>query len=74
MALFSNCFAAMPFFSKSKSRSRDKSKKDANALTNGHTGPVKPQWSDAWLRTRVDPDEVVELLRGCTQELKARGW
>jgi hypothetical protein len=62
----------MPFFSKAF-KSKDKSKKDANSLTNGHAAPVKPQWSDAWLRTRVDPEEVVELLRGCTQELKSRG-
>ena len=61
----------MPFFSKRKSK--DKSKRAANALTNGHGPPVKAQWSDAWLRTRVDPEEVFELLRGCTQELKSRG-
>ncbi|EFW14069.1 morphogenesis protein Msb1 [Coccidioides posadasii str. Silveira] len=35
-------------------------------------GPAKPQWTDAWLRTEVNPEEVQELLRGCTQELKAR--
>ena len=25
------------------------------------------------MRTRVDPEEVAELLRGCTMELKSRG-
>jgi hypothetical protein len=70
LALLSNCFAAMPFFSR---KGKAKSKKDANLLTNGHATPVKPPWNDAWLRTRVDPEEVVELLRGCTQELKSRG-
>jgi len=72
LALLKNCFAAMPFFSKAF-KSKDKSKKDANPLVNGYGAQAKPQWSDAWLRTRVDPEEVVELLRGCTQELKSRG-
>ena len=58
----------MPFFS--RLRGKDKKPK---SLVNGYSAPVKPQWSDAWLRTRVDPEEVVELLRGCTQELKSRG-
>jgi hypothetical protein len=60
----------MPFFLR---KSKARSKKDADALANGHGAPAKPQWSDAWLRTRVDPEEVVELLKGCTQELKSRG-
>jgi hypothetical protein len=62
----------MPFFSKAF-KSKDKLKKDANPLMNGLGAQAKPQWSDAWLRTRVDPEEVVELLKGCTQELKSRG-
>ena len=36
-------------------------------------GPPKPKWTDAWQRTEVSPEEVQDLLRGCTQELKARG-
>lgn len=36
-------------------------------------GPSKPKWTDAWQRTEVSPEEVQDLLRGCTQELKARG-
>ena len=35
--------------------------------------PQKPQWEDAWLRKDVDPDEVQELLQGCTYEIKSRG-
>lgn len=35
--------------------------------------PAKPRWADAWLRTEVEPEEVQELLRGCTVELKSRG-
>lgn len=33
----------------------------------------KPRWDDAWTRTSVEPEEVQELLRGCTLELKSRG-
>ncbi|KAI1920354.1 hypothetical protein LOZ65_004068 [Ophidiomyces ophidiicola] len=49
-------------------------RKDGKKKKNGvqSTGPVKPQWTDAWLRTEVSPEEVQELLRGCTRELKAR--
>ena len=61
----------MPFFSK-VFKSKD-SRKSADALMNGRAHAAKKQWSDAWLRTRVDADEVVELLRGCTRELKSRG-
>lgn len=35
--------------------------------------PVKPQWKDAWTRKTVEAEEVQELLRGCTLELKAKG-
>ncbi|CRG88231.1 Meiotically up-regulated gene 8 protein [Talaromyces islandicus] len=35
--------------------------------------PAKPQWTDAYQRTEVGPEEVQELLRGCTHELKLRG-
>ena len=35
--------------------------------------PAKPSWTDAWQRTEVAPEEVQELLRACTHELKARG-
>ncbi|RDW87511.1 hypothetical protein BP5796_03205 [Coleophoma crateriformis] len=32
----------------------------------------KPKWEDAWTRPTVDPEEIQELCRGCTLELKAR--
>lgn len=35
--------------------------------------PSKPKWEDAWARKSVDPEEVQELLRGCTLELKSKG-
>lgn len=60
----------MPFFS------RVFKGKDATAKKSVAPAPKankKPQWSDAWVRTRVDPEEVVELLGECTKELKSRG-
>jgi hypothetical protein len=63
----------MPFFSKVFKGRDSASKKNAKSLANGVDALAKPQWSDAWLRTRVDPEEVVELLKGCTVELKSRG-
>jgi hypothetical protein len=35
--------------------------------------PPKPRWEDAYTRKTVDAQEVQELLRGCTIELKSRG-
>jgi hypothetical protein len=63
----------MPSFSKLFKSRNHSSKKNAKPITNGIATPVKPQWSDAWIRTRVDTEEVVELLSGCTRELKSRG-
>lgn len=33
----------------------------------------KQIWEDAWTRKEVGADEVEELLRVCTQEMKSRG-
>lgn len=64
----------MSFFSR-VFRSKDSSaaKKQAKQNAPEETAPPKPQWTDPYLRTEVSPDEVQELLRGCTQELKSRG-
>lgn len=35
--------------------------------------PKKPRWDDAHARTSVEPEEIHELLRCCTEELKSRG-
>jgi len=35
--------------------------------------PAKPRWEDAFTRKTVDPEEVQDLIRRCTLELKARG-
>ncbi|KAL2154440.1 hypothetical protein VTH82DRAFT_3116 [Thermothelomyces myriococcoides] len=32
----------------------------------------KPRWEDAWARKTVEPEEVQQLIRCCTEELKAR--
>lgn len=60
----------MPFFSR-VFKGKDATTRKTVAPTPKST--KKPQWSDAWVRTRVDPEEVVELLRECTKELKSRG-
>ncbi|KAK4695054.1 hypothetical protein P7C71_g2636, partial [Lecanoromycetidae sp. Uapishka_2] len=70
----------MGFFSKFKSKDRDggvstpKSKKTKNAHTNGAVPapPPRPHWEDAWARKEVEPEEIQELLRGCTYEMKSR--
>ncbi|QSZ37472.1 hypothetical protein DSL72_008570 [Monilinia vaccinii-corymbosi] len=37
-----------------------------------HQGPAKPTWTDAWMQTTVEPEEIQALVRGCTVELKSR--
>jgi len=64
------------FFSRLKSKDGptklSKSKKNAPQGDIQQTAP-KLAWEDAWTRKTVEPDEVQELLRGCTLELKSRG-
>ena len=62
----------MPFFSKVFKSKDGQIKKTTAPAANG-VAHKKPQWSDAWVRTRVDPEEVGELLHVCTAELKSRG-
>ena len=63
----------MPFFSSIFKGKEGSSKK--SPIHNGmpQEAPPKPRWADAWLRKDVDPEEVQELLRICTSEMKARG-
>lgn len=74
MGLFSKFRSKEKEGSEASPKSAPKSKKK-NAYTNGAvpTPPPKPRWEDAWTRTEVEPEEVQELLRGCTHELKSRG-
>jgi len=70
----------MPFFSK-VFRSKDggavnaktKSRKQSNLPELAPAPPPKPRWDDAWSRKDVEPEEIQELLRECTAELKSRG-
>jgi hypothetical protein len=48
-------------------------KKGAAQQTNVDVAPPKPRWEDAWTRKLVEPEEVQELISGCTVELKSRG-
>ncbi|GKZ84516.1 hypothetical protein AnigIFM56816_009849 [Aspergillus niger] len=63
----------MPFFTRVfRSKDANAAKKAAKSPEVEEKGPAKPTWTDAWQRSEVAPEEVQELLRGCTQELKAR--
>lgn len=60
-------------FSRLKGKDGGKSKKK-NAINDlADNVPSKPQWDDAWTRKTVEPEEIHELIRCCTEELKARG-
>lgn len=52
-------------------------KKDGKSKKNGPGDadllPQKQKWDDAWSRKTVEPEEIRELLHGCTEELKSRG-
>ncbi|OJJ48607.1 hypothetical protein ASPZODRAFT_130697 [Penicilliopsis zonata CBS 506.65] len=63
----------MPFFSRVfRGKDSAAAKKNAKNALVENLGPAKPRWTDAWQRTEVAPEEVHDLIRGCTQELKAR--
>ncbi|KAI9828630.1 MAG: hypothetical protein M1832_001733 [Thelocarpon impressellum] len=49
-----------------------KSGKHANQPYQNVPVAQKPRWEDAWLRKDVEAEDVQELLRGCTLELKSR--
>lgn len=66
--------AKMPFFSRVfRSKDSNATKKQPKPAVAIDPVPAKPKWTDAWQRTEVAPEEVQDLLRGCAQELKARG-
>ncbi|CAK7220744.1 hypothetical protein SCUCBS95973_004266 [Sporothrix curviconia] len=49
-----------------------KSKKNGAGLDLASQVPEKPRWVDAYTRATVEPEEIHELLKLCTEELKAR--
>lgn len=49
-----------------------KSKKNAHLDNLTSQLPPKPRWEDAWTRATVEPEEIHELIKRCTEELKAR--
>jgi hypothetical protein len=61
----------MPAFLKGVFR-REHSKKNL-VQTPVSVESKEPKYVDGWLRTNVAPEEVQELLRGCTREVKSRG-
>jgi hypothetical protein len=65
----------MPFFSKVFKSGNKEAATGRVPKENGapRVEPSKARWDDAWVRTSVEPDEVQELLRECTHEIKARG-
>ncbi|KAI4100772.1 MAG: hypothetical protein L6R37_005264 [Teloschistes peruensis] len=64
----------MPFFSRLRGGGpTSKNKKQTNLNGNAPPPPPpKPRWPDAWLQKDVEPEEIQELLRGCTNEIKSR--
>lgn len=50
-----------------------KSKKKGASADLYDQQPAKPQWTDAWARTSVEPEEIHELVKRCTEEIKNRG-
>lgn len=67
-------FFSKAFKSKDGGNGAPKSKKKP-APTNGvvPAPPPKPHWDDAWTRKEVEPEEIQDLLRACTIEMKSRG-
>ncbi len=53
--------------------SRVKSKKGSNLDHLKDQAAARPRWEDAFARKTVEADEVYDLIKRCTEELKARG-
>lgn len=62
----------MPLFSRFKNKGAQPAK---NKITTdvGHTAPQQPRWQSTWNSKTVVPEEVEELVRACTAEMKSRG-
>lgn len=65
---------SMPaFLNKVFKRENSAAAKKAEADAAAAAKPVEVKYQDAWFRTSVTPEDVQELLRGCTNEIKHRG-
>ncbi|KAI9927748.1 hypothetical protein MW887_002600 [Aspergillus wentii] len=63
----------MPFFTRVfRNKDSGSIKKATKSPVVEEPEPEKPTWTDAWQRAEIAPEEVQDLLRGCTQELKLR--
>lgn len=60
------------FFSRFRNRDGGKKAKNGNADDLAGQQTAK-RWEDASLRTSVEPEEIQELIKRCTEELKSRG-
>ncbi|POS80790.1 hypothetical protein DHEL01_v200801 [Diaporthe helianthi] len=60
----------MGMFTRRKGKDGKSKKKGANDEADQQ--PAKPRWTDAWARTSVEPEEVHELVKRCTEEMKSR--
>ncbi|KAG8163735.1 hypothetical protein KVR01_007032 [Diaporthe batatas] len=60
----------MGMFTRRKGKDGKSKKKGAN--DDADQQPAKPRWTDAWARTSVEPEEVHELVKRCTEEIKSR--
>jgi hypothetical protein len=58
---------------KGKDASKLKSKKGTAFDHLAEQQPPKPRWEDAFTRKTVEPEEIQDLIRRCTIELKQRG-
>lgn len=55
-------------------KARDARQKKKNALNDLENSlPTKPKWDDAYTRPSVEPDEIEDLIKCCSEEIKARG-
>lgn len=62
----------MPSFF-SRFRGRDGGKKSKNGHQDDLDKAPAKRWEDDSMRTYVEPEEIQELIRRCTEELKSRG-
>lgn len=60
-------------FSRLKGKDGSTKKKKGANLDAADQQPAKPRWDDAYTRKTVEPEEIQDLIRRCTEELKARG-